>query len=141
MANSRTIARIEARIRERAAIILQTEISDPRASFVTVTRVEVNSDLQSGKIFYSVYGTPGDRSKASHMLKNAAGYIQRLIAPALSLRRMPRLEWHYDETVEKAAELDQLIQEARQRDEQLKQQSGGSEESAPSDAEPNRSEE
>lgn len=116
MANARTVARIESRIKQRAAELLQFEISDPRASFITVTRVELKPDLLSGRIFYSVLGSEGERSKARHMLDHAAGFLQRQIAPVLDLRRMPRLTWEYDESIERAANLDQLIREARERD-------------------------
>lgn len=120
MANARTIARIEARIRERAAEILLREISDPRATFITVTRVEMKSDLLSGKIFYSVLGEDADRSKATHMLEHAAGFIQRQIAPVLNLRRMPHLKWFYDDSVEQASDMDRLIAEARERDDAIR---------------------
>jgi len=116
VANPRTIARLEARIHERAAHCLQFEINDPRAGFITITRVELNQDLSSGKIHYSVLGDDGDKSRAGHMLASAAGYIQRQVSGVLSMRRMPRLVWVYDDSVEKAASLDQLIREARERD-------------------------
>jgi len=116
VANPRTIARLEARIHERAAYCLQFEINDPRAGFITITRVELSHDLSSGKIHYSVLGDEGDKSRAAHMLASAAGYIQRQVSGVLSMRRMPRLVWHFDDSVEKAASLDQLIREARERD-------------------------
>jgi len=116
MANPRTIARLQARIHERAAYCLQFEISDPRAGFITITHVELSSDLAVGKIHYSVLGTESDKNKAAHMLTSAAGYIQRQIARVLEMRRIPRLVWIYDDSVEKAADLDLLIREARERD-------------------------
>jgi ribosome-binding factor A len=116
MANPRTIARLQARIHERAAYCLQFEISDPRAGFITITHVELSSDLSVGKIHYSVLGGESDKNKAAHMLTSAGGYIQRQIARVLEMRRIPRLVWIYDDSVEKAADLDLLIREARQRD-------------------------
>jgi ribosome-binding factor A len=116
VANPRTIARLEARIHERAAYCLQFEISDPRAGFITITRVELSHDLSAGKIHYSVLGDEADKSRAAHMLASAAGYIQRQVSGVLSMRRMPRLVWHFDDSVEKAASLDQLIRDARERD-------------------------
>lgn len=116
MANPRTIARLEARIHERAAYCLQFEINDPRAGFITITRVELSSDLASGKVHYSVLGSESERSKAAHMLQGASGYIQRQVARVLEMRRIPHLSWIYDDAVEKAADLDLLIREARARD-------------------------
>ena len=116
MANPRTIAKLEARIQERAALCLQGEVSDPRASFITVTRVKLSPDLSSGRIYYSVLGTEGDKSKAAHMLESAAGFLQRQIGRAIQLRRMPHLKWVYDESMERADEMARLIREARERD-------------------------
>jgi len=123
VANPRTIARLEARILERAAYCVEFELSDPRAGMVTVTRVELSSDLSTGKIFYSVLGTASDKSKAAHMLESAAGYIQRKIARVLELRRIPHLRWVYDESIEQAARMDDAIRAAIERDRQI--QTGG----------------
>jgi ribosome-binding factor A len=119
MTNPRTIARLEARIHERAAYCLQFEINDPRAGFITILRVELSSDVSFGKIFYSVLGDDSDRSKAAHMLEGARGYIQRQIARVLEMRRIPHLTWVYDDSIEKAADLDLLIREARLRDKSI----------------------
>jgi ribosome-binding factor A len=119
MANPRTLARLEARIHERAAYCLQFEINDPRAGFITILRVELSSDATSGKIFYSVLGDESDRSKAAHMLDGARGYIQRQVARVLEMRRIPHLTWVYDDSIEKAADLDLLIREARKRDKSI----------------------
>ena len=119
MVNPRTIARLEARILERAAHCVAFELNDPRAVMVTVTRVELSSDLTSGKIFYSVLGSAADKSKAAHMLESAAGFIQRKIARVLDLRRVPHLRWVFDESIEAAARLDDRIRSALERDRQI----------------------
>ena len=119
MANPRTIARLESRIHERAPVCLQFEVSDPRASFITITRVKLSSDLTSGRIYYSVLGNEGDKSKAEHMLESASGFLQRQIGRVLQMRRMPHLKWTYDESMERADEIDKLIREARARDREI----------------------
>ncbi len=127
MANPRTIARLAARIQERAAYCLQFEVNDPRASFITVTRVELTPDLSAGKIFYSVLGSEADKTKAQHMLESAAGFIQRQVARVLEMRRMPHLKWVYDESMQRASDLDALIREARARDRAINPKAGAGE--------------
>lgn len=116
MANPRTIARLEARILERAAHCLQFEIKDPRSGFITITRVELSPDVTYGKIHYSVMGGESEKSKAEHMLASAAGFIQRQVARVLDMRRMPRLQWVYDDSAETVDHVAKLIREARERD-------------------------
>lgn len=119
MANPRTIARLEARILERAAYCVEFELRDPRAGMVTITRVELSSDLSSGKIFYSVLGTEAEKSKAAHMLDSAAGFIQRKVARVLEMRRIPHLRWVYDKSIEEAARMDDVISSAIERDQDI----------------------
>jgi len=119
VANPRTIARLQARIQERAAYCLEFELRDPRCAFITITRVELANDLSSGKIYYSVLGDEGERSKAAHMLASAAGFIQRQVARVLQLRRMPHLTWVYDDSLAEAARVDDLIRGALERDRRI----------------------
>jgi len=119
MTNPRTIARLASRIQERAAYCLQFEIRDPRATFVTITRVELSNDLGIATIHYSVLGDEGDRSKAAHMLDHAVGYVQRQVARVLHIRRVPNLRFAYDDSIEHAAAMDRLIREARDRDRRI----------------------
>lgn len=137
MAHPRTIARLEARIQQRAAHCLEFEISDPRAEFITITKVELATDLSSGKIFYSLLGTESDRNKVARMLEDAGGYIQRKVASVLRVRRMPRLNWHYDDSVEYAAEMDEKIAAALKRDRKI-QEAGAAEGDEAESSEPER---
>ncbi len=119
MASPKTIARLEAQIKRRAAHCLQFEVSDPRASFITITRVELSKDVTSGKICYSVLGSDSDRAKAAHMVEHAAGFIQRQVAGVLRLRRMPHLRWLFDESYEESIRLEEIISQARARDKEI----------------------
>jgi len=120
MANPKTIGRLQAQIQRRVAYCLQFEISDPRASFVTVTKVELSKDLARAKVFYSVLGSEADRSKTAHMLEGAAGFVRRQLGRVLETRTIPLLSWEYDPSAEDAANLSRLIAEARQRDEAIR---------------------
>jgi ribosome-binding factor A len=50
------------------------------------------------------------------MLADAAGFLQRQIARVLRVRRIPHLRWVYDDSLENAQHLEDLIREARARD-------------------------
>lgn len=119
MASPRTLARLEARILQRAAHCLEFEVADPRASFITLTSVKLARDLSTARVSYSVLGSPADRSRTQHMLEDASGFIQRQVAKVLKTRRMPRLTWAYDDSVEYAAEIDRKIKEAMRGDREI----------------------
>ncbi|MCZ6597808.1 MAG: 30S ribosome-binding factor RbfA [Planctomycetota bacterium] len=119
MANPRTKARIEARIKERVAYCVEFELNDPRSGFVTITGVEVSNDLGSAKVFYSVYGSEGDKSRVAHMLEDANGFVRRKLGNVLHMRRIPRVVWIYDDSIEYQAQMDKAIQEAMNHDREI----------------------
>lgn len=116
MASERTRARIAARIKERAAYSIKFELSDPRAHFITITDVQVSGDLSAAKISYSVLGTDAEKNQVKHMLKKAAGFIQRQVGRVLQTRTVPRLTFVFDDKEEVASAMDTAIREALERD-------------------------
>jgi len=122
MTNPRVKARIEARILERVAYCVEFELNDPRASFITITKVEVSDDLGSARIYFSVLGTEGDKSRATHMLEDASGFVRKQVGRVLRTRRIPQLRWYYDESIERAARMNEAIGEALERDRSINPQ-------------------
>ena len=135
MANPRTIARIASRIQQRVAYCLQFEVNDPRAAFVTLTKVEVSQDLRTAKIYWSTLGGPGERSRTEHMLDHASGFIRRQLGRVLETRLIPELQWIYDGSIERSMEVDQLIRDAMARDEAIRA-AAGREDSPAANSEP-----
>jgi ribosome-binding factor A len=116
MTNPRSKARVEARILERVAHCVEFELNDPRATFITITKVEASDDLSSAKVFYSVYGTEGDKSRTAHMLEDATGFVRKQVGRVLKTRRVPALRWIYDDSIERSAQMHETIQQALERD-------------------------
>jgi ribosome-binding factor A len=120
MVNLRVKARIEARILERAAHCVEFELKDPRSAFITITRVELTEDLSAAKIYYSVYGTAGDKSRAAHMLKDATGFVRKQVSRILKMRRMPSLSWCFDDSIEFSARMHKTILDAMDKDRDIR---------------------
>ena len=119
MTNPRTIARLEARILERAAHAIEFELADPRVTMITLTKVELANDLRTAKVHWSVLGGDVERRQAQRVLDGAAGFIQRQVGRVLETRHTPRLSFHYDNSIALAAELDRKIKEALNKDREL----------------------
>ncbi len=120
MANPRTIARLEARIMERAAYCIAFELNDPRITLITLVRCELTNDLANAKLHYSVIGSRADQAKCQRALDSAAGFVQRQVGRILRTRRIPRITWKFDESIRAAAEMDLKIQEALRKDQEIK---------------------
>jgi ribosome-binding factor A len=110
---SRLNLKLAEQIRFRAANILLHEMKDPRIGFLTVTRVELASDLVTCTIYWSVLGTPGDRSKTAHALADARMFLQRRIAEGLATRSAPQITFAFDESVEGAIKMGGLLKQLK----------------------------
>ncbi len=79
-------------IREVVSMAILTELKDPRVKDVTVTFVEVSSDLRHAKVHVSVMGDETHQQLSLRGLQNAAGFLQAKIARQVEMRYTPRLE-------------------------------------------------
>ncbi|CAG0910788.1 unnamed protein product, partial [Cyprideis torosa] len=52
---ARTV-RIGEQIRRELAELIRREVKDPRVGMVTISSVDVSSDLSHAKVFYTVFG-------------------------------------------------------------------------------------
>ena len=109
--NERRIARIERQIEERLAHALIHEIADPRIGFVTISRVEVDKEMQRCIVFWSLIGDDTRRSLSAAALANAAGFLRREVARVLHTRTVPVLQFRYDESVAGAERMRNLLEE------------------------------
>lgn len=102
--------RIAEQIRHELAVILMRETKDPRIHGVTFTAVEVSSDLEHAKVWFTLL--KGEPAEVGKVLGHAGGYLRTELAHRLRLRTVPRLTFQYDESVERGARLSRLIEEA-----------------------------
>jgi len=116
MPDKRRIERLEHLILETVAPLISHGLSDPRLAMVTVTRVRLSPDLSLARVNWSTIGDTAARSKAAHALDDARGYLTASVARSMRTRTTPRLEFHYDESIEKATRVSAILAElARER--------------------------
>jgi len=104
--------RINEVLREVVGAAISGELSDPRIGFVTVTAVETSPDLRTAKVFVSVLGDEDEREATLEGLRSSHGVIQSRIASETRMKRTPTLTFHYDDTIEKASRVSELLEEA-----------------------------
>ena len=117
MTNGR-MRRVDEAIRQVLSDALAADLKDPRVGFVTVTDVRTSPDLRHARVYVSVLGAgggvsePGEREDTLAGLRSAHGYLQGRLAGELRLKRTPALEFHYDDTTDRAMRLEALIDES-----------------------------
>ena len=94
-------------------MILTQEIKDPRvSSFLSVSLVKVANDLSQAKVYISSFQKETTVEKAVDALNHASGFIQGLLMKRLSMRTVPRCLFIADDSIQKAMELNRMIDEA-----------------------------
>jgi ribosome-binding factor A len=113
--------RVDEAIRQVIGDAVTAELKDPRVGFVTVTDVKTSADLRHARVYVSVLGEGGapsepERREASLAgLRSAHGFLQGRVAAELRLKRTPALEFHYDDTTDRALRVDALLEENERR--------------------------
>jgi ribosome-binding factor A len=113
MVNDIRLARLSEVVRERASRVILYELKDPRLGFVTVTRVKLARDLTMCTVFWSIIGTPGEKSKTAHALEDARGVIQSAIAKEMGTRKTPRVYLKHDPSLERAQKVYDILEKIK----------------------------
>lgn len=104
--------RVGEQIRRELAQLIRDEITDPRMAMVSITSVVVSKDLAHAKVYVTILGDPGERGGIVGGLNHAAPMLRHRLGRHMHIRTVPRLEFVYDEIVERGARLSALISEA-----------------------------
>ncbi len=89
--------------------LLQHRITDPRLEWVTITAVHVSADLKKAVVFFTARSGVEEAERCQAGLESAAGFIKREIGRSLDLRYMPELRFKYDDSLDQADHLDELL--------------------------------
>src|SRR5215467_14158834 len=103
--------RVADQIRSEVASLLAREVQDPGIGFVTITRVHVTPDIQLARVYYTALGDDMSRRTTSRALTRATPFLKRQIGSRLRLRRVPELEFIYDESIADQDRIEQLIKD------------------------------
>jgi ribosome-binding factor A len=108
--------RIESEIQRVLAALIAREVKDPRVGNVTITAVSMAADMGSARVFFTPFASQNEPAQVRSGLTHAAGFLRGELGRRLGLRHAPRLEFVFDESVEGAARLTDLIDSAVARD-------------------------
>jgi ribosome-binding factor A len=108
---SRRAQKVAEAIREVVGMAILTELKDPRVKDVTVTYVEVSSDLRHAKVHVSVMGDETRQQLSLRGLQSAAGFLQAKIARQVEMRYTPRLNFLLDQGVKRSIEIAQILRQ------------------------------
>jgi len=102
-------------IRRELADIVRDELKDPRMGLCSFTAVKLSRDLSHAIVFCSVLDD-AHREETIDTLNRAAGFIRSQIASRIRARSVPQIKFINDDSVERGAAMEELINKAIEAD-------------------------
>jgi len=101
-------------VKEGVSDAIAHHLSDPRIEgFVSVTRVEMATDLRNANVYVSIFGKDESaQNKTFAAITHAKSRIQSLVAGKLKSKFCPVLHFYIDEKFKKTLEIMKLIDQA-----------------------------
>jgi ribosome-binding factor A len=109
MAGPSRQSRVGDQIRVELAELIAREVHDPGVGFVTITRATVTPDLQQARVYYTTIGDEKARRETAKALQRATPFLRRLIGQRLRLRRVPELQFYFDESIERQDRIERIL--------------------------------
>lgn len=114
---SRRIDKISSQILKELSEIVRDELTDPRIGFVTFTHADVSPDLSHARIFYTVLGSEKEKKSTYYGLKSASRYLRHALSERMRLKKMPELEFVFDENFDRGMKVYEKIMELQKESE------------------------
>lgn len=108
--------RVARLLQREIADVLQTEFHEASQSMMTVTEVRVTNDLSIATVFVSVLGeTTQQRQAAFRRLDDLTPQVRAALSKRIrhQMRVMPEVRFKLDESLHRAADLENLFSQIR----------------------------
>ena len=101
---------------EISELLSRGAVHDPGIGFITLTRVRVSADLQVAHVYYTMLGDAKAREETARALGRATPFFRRQVGARLQLRRVPELEFRFDESVAHQDRIEQILRDLHEED-------------------------
>ncbi|MCC6865641.1 MAG: 30S ribosome-binding factor RbfA [Ignavibacteria bacterium] len=104
-------------LKHQLANILTRDLAELHLGLVTVTRVRISKDLKNAKIYLSFIGNKEPAEVCIEKVNNRKKQIRMHLAQNIHLRFVPEIEFYFDDTIEYASRIDEIIKDIHKDDE------------------------
>jgi ribosome-binding factor A len=106
---SKRVQQAESQVLQIVAKYLLRGCRTPLRGLVTVSKVKMQGDLKSARVFISVLGGPGDLEASLDSINQERVQIQKYLSKELPMRYCPVLSFCADETTEHILKIESLL--------------------------------
>ena len=86
-------------------------LSDPRLGFVTITGVEIASDLRTADVFYSVFRRGDTPDESAAALVSAGPHLRTHIGRSIRMKYSPELRFIEDESIASGERIEAILRD------------------------------
>lgn len=103
-------------IKEELAVLIQRKFPLNQYGMITLTYVDLSSDLRHATVYFTVLNNKDPIEKLVTEINSEAGHFRHEISRMLTSRVVPSLRFKYDESIERAQHLTDIIDSVSQKD-------------------------
>ncbi len=104
--------------KEISELLTRGQVHDPGIGFITLTQVKVSPDLQLARVHYTSLGDAAAKQQTAKALERATPFLRRQLGSRLRLRRVPELEFRFDESVAHQDRIEQILRDLHEQEAQ-----------------------
>lgn len=93
---------------EKISEIVHDDVKDNDVKMVTITDAKITNDLSFAKIYFTTMDD--DRKKVLDALNKASGFIRSKLCEKIEIRKMPEINFVYDESIEYGKKIEDIIE-------------------------------
>jgi ribosome-binding factor A len=107
--------RVQEKLREELAALVEGELGDPRIGLVSVTEVHLAPDGKVARVFISAAGNEHEEQESLEGLNAARSYIRHELTRRLGVRQAPDLSFVLDRSEQYGGRIEELLHRIEKR--------------------------
>jgi len=114
----RRLQRLNEQFKRELSELIRTGVRDPRVGLVTVTAVDITSDISLARVYVRVLGDAAEVEEGLAGLTAAAPFLRAALGRELTIRRIPELRFQRDQSMEHALRIERILADVLPDDEE-----------------------
>jgi ribosome-binding factor A len=107
--SSTRVPKVEDFLRKEISQIISSKVRDPRYKFLNIVDVKCSTDLSVATVFYTIIDGDISDSPDLKSLEKFASMVRSKLSKFMEIRRVPKLIFKYDESLERYNNIDALL--------------------------------
>tara|TARA_B100000959_G_C14447723_1_gene405440 strand:+ start:124 stop:507 length:384 start_codon:yes stop_codon:yes gene_type:complete len=110
--------RVAQLLKKELAILIHENFPSKEYGLITLTNIDVSSDLKNSTIFFTSLNCKESNSELIDELNQQASYFRHEISKLLTSKTVPSLSFKYDQSIERGQRLSNIIETISNRNEE-----------------------